>query len=241
MSGPQDPAEQARAEMISDAVELALMMTQEGTGSLTNFLADVAGEVGDSATRHLRGLPSTEISKKGGQLAGEVVTVALDVADAARDGLTADPKTRDRTVDLMSQAVSFFGSMFIDTANKAVGTSAGQPATNRARLVTVTLDPGKSGKASVWVVNRSDIKVTDAPIEIAKAEGEPIIQPSSPTLTIAPGDRARIDLTVNQTAMEPGSFTDALLIVRGVGSIVVRTVVRKQAAAADEQPDDDND
>jgi hypothetical protein len=225
---------QSRKDMIASAVKLAVEMSSDGSQSLSDFLSAVEGPVRDAAGEHLLDFPTKDIGEKGGKLASEVAVVALDVADAARKGFSANQDARKRTVDTMSEVVSFLGSMFIDTANKAVGTSAAQPATNRARLVTVTVDSEGSGTASVWVVNRSDSTVPNARVEIVKESNTLTIDPEPKTLTIAPGRRERIDLSIKDSdALVPGSFTDALLIVKGVGSIVVRTVVPRQPPVAE--------
>jgi hypothetical protein len=225
MSTPEP--DEVREKMIASAVSLAIEMSSEGAKSLSAFLGAVDGPMQAAASQQLRNLPSRDMSKKGGQLASEVATVALDVAEAAREGFAADPRTRNRTVDLMSDVVSFLGSMFIDTANQAVGASAGQPATNRARLVTVPVSPGGKAKASIWVVNRGVTEVTDALVEIARKAGQPEITPRPEQVTIPAGGRARIDLDIEHTPTSPESFSDVLLFIRGVGSIVVRTVVSK--------------
>jgi len=246
---PEATADEERARLLKYALELALDVSREGAHNLSDFLAaitdettaiaDKAGEQMREAGERLGRRPPDQrdgLVTRGARLANDAVCVALDVALAARDEFDRNPTQRNRTLDALSQVVSFAGSLFVDTANQAVGTSAGGPSLNRTRQVTVELAPGTQEKRSAWVVNRGDGTVTDAAVYLLHSQhDEPVVEYDySPTrVTVDPGRRVSISLTVTVTAQgRPRSFVDALLVVEGVGSIVVRTIVRQPDVSA---------
>jgi hypothetical protein len=226
MSSPSSDEE--RSKLISDALQLALEVSQEGSKSLSAFLSDIADEattIAEKAGARAQELSSTELTKRGGQLANDTLTVALDVALAAKEGFDENEERRNRNLDALSQLTGFLGSVFIETANRTVGTTAPQPATNRARLVTVEVASGGTEHPSVWVVNRGNKAVHEAAVTVLES-GDPLVTAEPRTLDIPSGGRAEIKLTVTGPAGDPGSFTDALLLVQDVGSIVVRTILK---------------
>jgi hypothetical protein len=117
--------------------------------------------------------------------------------------------------------------MFIGTANQTVGAAAGQPIVDRVRQITVEVAPGAAVTQSAWIVNRGAIPISAATVRVLSTRGEKGagITPKPTRLTIGPRSRAEVRLTVTAPDLPSGSFTDSLLIVDGVGSIVVRTIV----------------
>jgi hypothetical protein len=177
-------------------------------------------------------MPSTDLATRGGRLANDALSVALEMAVAAKEGFDADAETRSRNLDALSQLAGFLGSVFVETANRTVGTTGAQPATNRARLVTVEVESGAKAYPSAWVVNRGAVPVENAAVTVLEV-GDRFITVEPATLDIRPGGRAEIKLTVTGPAGEPESFTDALLVVKGVGSIVVRTILKAAGPPSD--------
>jgi hypothetical protein len=235
MSSPSGDEE--RSKLISDALKLALEVSKEGSGSLSAFLSDIAAEartIAEKAGARTQEMPSTDFATRGGRLANDALSVALDVAVAAKDGFDANAETRSRNLDALSQLAGFLGSVFIETANRTVGTTGPQPATNRARLVMVEVESGHTAHPSAWVVNRGAAAVENAAVTVLE-DGDRLITAEPATLDIRPGGRAEIKLTVTGPAGDPGSFTDALLLVKGVGSIVVRTIVKAAANPPSDQ------
>lgn len=228
MSGPSGDEE--RSKLVSDALALALKASKEGAHSLSAFFSDIEPEataIAEKAGARAQATPSTDLATRGGRLANDALSVALEVAKAAKEGFDADTETRSRNLDALSQLAAFLGSVFIETANRTVGTTAAEPPTNRARLITVEVESGAKAYPSAWVVNRRAEAVDNAAVTVL--EGGPkliTVEPDTATLAIPSGGRAEIKLTVTGPEGEPGSFTDALLVVKGVGSIVVRTILK---------------
>jgi hypothetical protein len=126
--------------------------------------------------------------------------------------------------------------MFIDTANKAVGTTAGQPATGRPRQITVEVAPRRQAKATALVVNRGSSVVT-APVRVLVPDDAGLqITCEPPEVTIGPRGRSPVTLTVKGPRRKTGTFIDALLLVEGVASIVVRTIVKAPEAPSPGRP-----
>jgi hypothetical protein len=225
MSSPSGDEE--RSKLISDALELALKASKEGAHSLSAFLSDIEPEataIAEKAGARAQATPSTDLATRGGRLANDALSVALEVAKAAKEGFDADAEARSRNLDALSQLAAFLGSVFVETANRTVGTTGAQPATNRARLVTVEVESGAKAYPSAWVVNRG-APVHNAAVTVLE-DGANLIKAEPATLDIPSGGRAEIKLSVTGPVGEPESFTDALLLVKGVGSIVVRTIVK---------------
>lgn len=222
MSTPSD--EEARSRLISDAVKLAVDLSDEGARTLAAFLDDVGPQAATKVAEHLKTMPSRELTVSSGKLASEALTVALDLADAAKEGLDQQPGLRDRTVRTTSELLSFLGSMFIDTANNAVGVGAGQ-LVNRARVVNVDVPKSGSKRASVWVVNRGADEVTGTPVSVIGEPGRVEITPDEQALTIGTRGRVKITLTVQDLSGQVGSESYALLVVEGLGSIVIHAKV----------------
>jgi hypothetical protein len=170
----------------------------------------------------------------GGRLANDVVSSFLDVAVAAKNELDRHPEQRGKTLDALSALVGFVGSMFIDTANRTVGTAAEQPIIDRVRQITVKAAAGAAVEQSAWVVNRGAVKVSNATVRVLRTGGQKgaRIVPKPRTLTVDPRSRAEVRLTITAPPLPFGSFTDSLLIVDGVGSIVVRTIVTGESSPA---------
>lgn len=222
MSAPSD--EEARSRLISDAVKLAVDLSDEGAKTLAAFLDDVGPTAATKVAEHLKRMPSRELTRSSGQLASEVLTVALDLADATKEGFDREPGLRDRTVQTTSQLLNFLGTMFIDTANNAVGVGAGQ-LVNRARVVNVEVPRNESNKAYVWVVNRGADEVTGAPVRVISDPGRVEVTPDEPALTIGTRGRVKITLTAHDRSGQVGSESYALLVVEGLGSIVIHAKV----------------
>jgi len=106
-------------------------------------------------------------------------------------------------------------------------------------MVTVEVLPGETVPASVWVVNRGAATVDRAVVRVLQADEEPQIESRTDVVTIRPRARARIDLRVPAPRGQAGVFRDALLVVDGVGSILVRAIVGQtpeQARASSAEP-----
>ena len=188
------------------------------------FLEDVGPAAANKVAKHMKGMPSKALTQSSGQLASEALTVALNVADAAKEGFDREPGLRDRTVQTMSQLVSFLGSVFIDTANSSVGASSGQ-LINRARVVNVEVPNNRSNTADVWVVNRGAGTVTAARVGAISEPGKLEVSSHEPTVSIGPRGRAKITLTVKDRSGQANSEAYALLVVEQIGSIVIRARV----------------
>jgi hypothetical protein len=218
-----------RVNTMSEALRLALDVANEGAGTLSDFLkkisVEAAPETGKSAQQPApAGDDQLGLAVRTGHLANDALSVALDVALAAKSGMEEDSDRREANLEKLSQLLGFAGSMFIETTNKAVGTAAGQPAIDRARQVTVEVEAGKRATRYVWVVNRGTSEISAAPVRIV---GEGVrIKRKPKALTLGPRDRKPVRLTVFGPQEAPGSFIDALLVVDKVASIVVRTIVK---------------
>jgi hypothetical protein len=228
---PTSSPDAERSKLISDAIKLAMDVSTEGVGNLSEFLSGITRDVGSMAGKADDQLSKIsqerrdEFAARGGQLANDAISAALEVALAASQEADKDPAQRARNLNALSQLVSFFGSMFIDTANKAVGTTAGQPAMSRPRQITVEVAPNGEAKASAWVVNRGAGAVT-ARVRVLVADDTGLQIDCEPSeVTIGPRGRCPVTLTVKAPGRETSSFIDALLLVEGVASIVVRTIV----------------
>jgi hypothetical protein len=224
------PDEQKRAKLIADALHLALDASQEGARSLSDFLTAIephAEHIVDTAGETLRSVPSDDLAASGARLANDAISAALKVGVAAKNELEKEPARRERDIETMSQLVSWLGSMFVDTANRAVGTAGGSSRTNRPRQLTVEVPQGEELEACAWVVNRGQAIVSGAEVHVLEdpsAAGR--LTPEPQQLTIGPRQRRKITLKIRTTGLQVGSFSDALLVVEGVGSIVVRTIVK---------------
>lgn len=237
-SSPDSSSDTERSKLVSDAIKLAMDVSKEGVGNLSEFLSGITDHVSSIAGKaddQLSKIPQKrqdDLSARGGRLANDALSVALDVALAASKEADKDPAQRERNLNAMSQLVSFFGSMFIDTANKAVGTTAGQPATGRPRQITVEVAPRRQAKATALVVNRGSSVVT-APVRVLVPDDAGLqITCEPPEVTIGPRGRSPVTLTVKGPRRKTGTFIDALLLVEGVASIVVRTIVKAPEASS---------
>lgn len=227
------PADDQRSRLLSDALELALDVAKEGAVNLSGFLTEITDDALKIAEK--AGAQMSQVSKdqrdefaeRGGRLANDAVSAFLDVAVAAKKELDQHPEQRQRNLDALSELVGFVGSMFIDTANRTVGTTAGQPIIDRVRQISVEVAAGATTVQSAWVVNRGAVAVSAATVRVLSTRGQKgaSITPNPTKLTIGPRSRAEVRLTVTAPDLPSGSFTDSLLIVDGVGSIVVRTIV----------------
>jgi hypothetical protein len=232
------PSDEERSKLLSEAIRLAMEVSSEGVSNLSEFLGAITGNVtkiAETADEKLTGIPQDSrdrLAEIGGQWANDAMSVVLDGALKASEQLDNNPPQRERNLNALSQLVSTFGSVFIDTANKAVGTAAAQPATLRPRQVTVEVERGKTEKQSAWIVNRGASIVTDAPVRVLvddEADEAVKIESSPGSVSVGPRGRCRVTLTVTAHEIPHGSFTDALLLVEGVGSIVVRAIVKAPA------------
>jgi len=238
---PTSSPDAERSKLISDAVKLAMDVSTEGVGNLSKFLSGITRDVGSMARKADDQLSRIsqdrrdEFAARGGRLANDAISAALEVALAASEEANKDPAQRERNLNALSQLVNFFGAMFIDTANKAVGTTVGQPAMGRPRQITVEVAPNGEAKASAWVVNRGARAVT-APVRVLVADKTRLQIHHEPSkVTIGPRGRSRITLTVKAPGRKTSSFIDALLMVEGVASIVVRTIVKAPKASSARQ------
>ena len=255
-------ADGERSRLLSEALELALDVAKEGAANLSQFLSEVnadAYNIAEKADARMKQMNQVsqeqrdkfakqrdKFAKQSGQLANEAVSAFLDAAVAAKKQLDQDPKRREQDLEALSTLVGFVGSMFIDTANRTVGTAAGQPILDRVRQITVKAAAGEKVVCSAWVVNRGALPVSAATVRILSTGGSRpraihslvnhlrgrstlqtgvSITPEPTELTIDPLCRAEVRLTVTAPHLPSRSFTDSLLIVDGVGSIVVRTIV----------------
>jgi hypothetical protein len=231
------PSDEERSKLLSEAIRLAMEVSSEGVSNLSEFLGAIAGNVtkiAETADEKLTGIPQDSrdrLAEIGGQWANDAMSVVLDGALKASEQLDNNPPQRERNLNALSQLVSTFGSVFIDTANKVVGTAAAHPATLRPRQVTVEVERGKTEKQSAWIVNRGASIVTDAPARVLVDEAAEAvkIECSPASVSVGPRGRCRVTLTVTAHEIPHGSFTDALLLVEGVGSIVVRAIVKAPA------------
>jgi hypothetical protein len=229
---PDGHSREERVNTMSEALRLALDVANEGAGTLSDFLKKISveapPETGRSAQQSasVRGDQSA-LAARTGHLANDALSIALDVALAAKSGMEEDGKTRDDNVRKLSELLGFAGSLFIETTNKAVGTAAGQPAIDRARQVTVEVEPGQPKPQYVWVVNRGASPIRNAQVRVIRdgADGQQV-EWDPPSVTLAPRDRKPVKLTITGPYLPPGSFIDSLLVVDKVASIVVRTVVK---------------
>jgi hypothetical protein len=235
-NAPSSPSDEERSKLLSDAIQLAMEVSSDGVSNLSDFLGAVTGpvtEIAETADEKLTGIPKERrdrLARIGGQWANDAMSVVLDAGVKAREQLDEDPQQRERNLEALSQLVSFFGSVFIDTANKAVGTTAGEPGTLRPRQLTVEVEQGETAEASVWIVNRGAGDVIDASVRVFVDDTVQIKHPE--IISVGPRNRCRVRLKVTPREIPPGSFTDALLLVEGVSSIVVRVIVKPPA----EQP-----
>jgi hypothetical protein len=69
--------------------------------------------------------------------------------------------------------------------------------------------------------------VTDASVHHFVHDAVEIEHPDR--ISVGPRNRCRVTLKVTAHEVPPGSFTDALLLVQGVASIVVRVIVKAPA------------
>lgn len=236
---PTSSPDAEQSKLISDAIKLAMDISTEGVDNLSRFLSGITRDVGsmagkaDDPLNKISQERRDEFAARGGRLANDAISAALDVALAASKEANNDQAQRERNLNALSQLASFFGSMFIDTANKAVGTTAGQPAMNRPRQITLEVAPNGEAKASAWVVNRGAGAVTAAPVRVLVADDAGLqFECEPPEVTIGPRGRCSITLTVKRgPGRETSSFIDALLLVEGVASIVVRTIVKAKEAS----------
>jgi hypothetical protein len=231
MASSTPNAEQSK--LISDAIKLAMDISTEGVANLSEFLSGITDDVGsmagkaDDQLRKISQERRDEFAVRGGRLANDAISAALEVALAASREAGKDSAQREQNLNALSELVNFFGSMFIDTANKSVGTTAGQPAMSRPRQITVEVAPNGEAKASAWVVNRGADTVTAAPVRVLVADNTGLqFKCEPPEVTIGPRGRSPVTLTVKDIGRETSSFVDALLLVEGVASIVVRTIVK---------------
>ena len=98
---------------------------------------------------------------------------------------------------------------------------------SRPRQITVEVAPNGEAKASAWVVNRGADTVTDAPVRVLVGDDTGLqFKCEPPEVTIGPRGRSPVTLTVKDLGRETSSFVDALLLVEGVASVVVRTTVK---------------
>ncbi|WP_433364763.1 hypothetical protein ACQPZX_34550 [Actinoplanes sp. CA-142083] len=228
------PPDDQRSRLVSEALELALDVADEGSSTLSSFLTDIKGDalnIARKAGEQMSQMPAEqrdEFAERGGRLANDLVSSFLDVAVAAKNELDRHPDQRRENLDKLSTLVSFVGSIFIDTANKTVGTTAEQPNRDRARQITVEVAAGAKVVQSAWVVNRGAATVSEATVRVLRTGGPQgaSIKPEPRKLTVGPRSRAEVLLTVTGPQLPVGSFTDSLLIVDGVGSIVVRTIIK---------------
>jgi hypothetical protein len=237
---PDDNRREERVRQMSEALRIAVGVADEGAETLSGFLKRIkVGEPPDGAQAAAAPPPvvadELAFAARSGRLANDALSIALDVALAAKSGMEENGQRYDENLSKLSQLLGFAGSVFIETANKAVGTAAGQPTIDRARQVTVEVTPGGKAPQSVWVVNRGAATVTGAQVEVLGGDADngfsvvPDLDP--PILDLDPRERKRVRLTVSAgPEARPGSFVDALLVVRGVASIVVRTVVKEAPA-----------
>ena len=227
------PSDEERSKLLSEAIRIAMDVSSDGVTNLSDFLRDITGEVtkiADAADEKLTGIPRDSrdrLAQIGGQWANDAMSMVLDAGVKAREQLDKDPQQRERNLEALSQLVSFFGSVFIDTANKAVGTAADQPGPLRPRQVTVEVEQGKTAEPSVWIVNRGAEDVTNASVHHFVHDAVEIEHPDR--ISVGPRNRCRVTLKVTAHEVPPGSFTDALLLVQGVASIVVRVIVKAPA------------
>lgn len=231
-SSPDSSPDTESSRLVSDAIKLAVDISTEGVGNLSEFLSGITENVSSIAGKaddQLSKMPRErrdDLATRGGQLANDAVTVALDVARAASEEANKEPAQREQNLDALSQLVSFFGSMFIDTANKAVGTTAGQPPMSQPRQITVEVAPGRTKKSSAVVVNRGTSSVKEARVcVLVDAPTGLQIDWNPKVITIGPRGRLSVTLIVKGPDLKPGSFIDSLLLVEGVASIVVRTII----------------
>jgi hypothetical protein len=229
-NAPSSPSDEERSKLLSEAIQLAMDVSSDGASNLSDFLGAITGpvtEIAEAAEEKLTGMPKERrdrLAQIGGQWANDAMSVVLDAGVKAKEQLDKDPPQREQNLEALSQLVSFFGSVFIDTANKAVGTAAGEPGTLRPRQLTVEVEQGKTAEPSVWIVNRGADDVTDASVRVLVDDAVQIEHPES--ISVGPRNRRRVRLKVTAHEIPPGSFTDALLLVEGVGSIVVRVIVK---------------
>jgi hypothetical protein len=232
-NSPSSPSDEERSKLLSDAIRLAMEVSSDGVSNLSEFLGAITDDVtsiAEAADEKLTGIPKERrdrLAQIGGQWANDAMSMVLEGAVKAREQLDEDPQQRERNLEALSQLVSFFGSVFIDTANKAVGTVAGQPGTLRPRQLTVEVDKGKTAESSVWIVNRGASEVTDASVRVFVDDAVRIECPDR--IAVGPRNRSRVTLKITAHEVPPGSFTDALLLVERVGSIVVRVIVKAPA------------
>jgi hypothetical protein len=225
-----------RSRLLSEALELALDVAKEGADNLSQFLSEVnadAYNIAEKAGAQMNQVSQEQrdkFAKQSGQLANDAVSAFLDAAVAAKKQLDQNPKRREQNLEALSALVGFVGSMFIDTANRTVGTAAGQPIVDRVRQITVKAAAGEKVVCSAWVVNRGALPVSAATVRILSTGGQTgvSITPEPTELTIDPLCRAEVRLTVTAPHLPSPPFTDSLLIVDGVGSIVVRTIVTRR-------------
>jgi hypothetical protein len=229
-SAPSSPSDEERSKLLSDAIQLAMDVSSDGVSNLSDFLGaitDPVTKIAETADEKLTGIPKERrdrLARIGGQWANDAMSMVLDAGVKAREQLDEDPQQREQNLEALSQLVSFFGSMFIDTANKAVGTAADQPGTLRPRQLTVEVEQGKTAEPSVWIVNRGADGVADAAVRVFVDDAVQIEHPYR--ISVGPRNRCRVRLKVTAHEVPPGSFTDALLLVKGVASIVVRVIVK---------------
>jgi hypothetical protein len=228
-NAPSSPSDEERSKL-SDAIRLAMDVSSDGISNLSDFLGSITDpvtEIAEAADEKLTGMPKERrdrLARIGGRWANDAMSVVLDAGVKAREELDKDPQQREQNLEALSQLVSFFGSVFIDTANKAVGTTAGEPGTLRPRQLTVEVEQGETAEASVWIVNREADEVTEASVRVFVDDAVQIEHPDS--IAVGPRNRCRVRLKVTAREIPPGSFTDALLLVEGVSSIVVRVIVK---------------
>jgi hypothetical protein len=228
------PSDEERSKLLSEAIRLAMDVSSEGVGNLSEFLGAITGDVtriAETANEKLTGIPKEDrdrLAQIGGQWANDAMSVVLDAAVKAKEQLDKDPQQRERNLEALSQLVSFFGSVFIDTANKAVGTAAVEQGTLRPRQLTVEVEQGKTVERSVWIVNRGASDGTDRSVRVFADENAVGIEHPD-RIFVGPRNRCRVTLKVTAHEVPPASFTDALLLVEGVASIVVRVIVKAPA------------
>jgi hypothetical protein len=230
---PDGHSREERVNTMSEALRLALDVANEGAGTLSDFLKKInvepASEPGESAQR-ATAVESDQrtLAMRTGHLANDALSIALDVALAAKSGMEEDGGKRDDNLRKLSELLGFAGSMFVETTNMAVGSSAGKPAIDRARQVTVEVAAGEQAPQSVWVVNRGTAPITGAAVRIlGNGDHGLSITLEKESLNLAPRSREQIRLVVTgPVGLDPGSFIDALLVVDKVASIVVRTIVK---------------
>jgi hypothetical protein len=245
ISSPDSPPNTDRSKFVSDAIELAMDISKEGVGNLSEFLSGISESVSSiahNADDQLRKGRERrdDLTARGGRLANDAVTVALDIARSGSEEANADSAQREKNLDALSQLVSFFGSMFIDTANRTVGTTAGQPPMSRPRQITVEVAPGHTETSSAVIVNRRGSAVTEAPVRVLVANDSGLqIKCEPPNVTVLPGRRRAVKLTITapkHPKPTTSPFIDALLLVDGVASIVVRTIVKAPERRQDRPP-----